>query len=162
MSWYLISPHDDFAGTLLSSSQVQRGRMLRRAPWMLTKLLRFDLCVHVDRLTAMTNCLVMHYNWPRAMYHEELSYRISSELSGNHRAWKVLKGLFPLLNNQIVNLTVPICLIKCTIYSPMRTDDLNQLAQIVILWNFSQCPLYMIGYQERNIWKHWICSFDYP
>lgn len=27
----------------------------------------------------------------RAMYHEELSQRISSELSGNHKAWKIFE-----------------------------------------------------------------------
>jgi len=31
LSWYLTSP-DDFAGTLLSSSQARRGRKLQRAP----------------------------------------------------------------------------------------------------------------------------------
>ena len=62
ISWYLIS-HDDFVGTLLSSSQVRRGRMLRRVPWMLTKLLRFDLCVHVDRLTVHILLIEIHCCW---------------------------------------------------------------------------------------------------
>ena len=37
--------------------------MLRRAPWMLTKLLRFDLCVHADRLTVHILLIEIHCCW---------------------------------------------------------------------------------------------------